>query len=145
MRILIDSREQRPLTFGCISERKALKFGDYGCMFSEIYQYPVVFERKSIPDLYGSLTQGYDRLRKCFDKAEKAKFRLIIVVEGTKEKVLKGYDHSARDPETIIKQLETIQRKYAVETLFFGNRVSMANHIHDIFLEEYEKFILGNL
>jgi ERCC4-type nuclease len=142
MRILIDTREQRKLYFGCSWEIKTLKFGDYGCMFDDTYQYPVVFERKNQSDLYGSLTQGYDRLRKCFQRAEKAGFKMIIAIEGTREKILKGNDFLKRDPESIIKQLETIKAKYGVEHIFFGNRPAMANYICDFFLVEYEKYIL---
>jgi len=141
MRILIDSREQKKLTFGCTTEIKCLSFGDYGCQFSENYQYPLVFERKNKADLFGSLTQGYDRLRKCFERAEKANYKLIIAIEGSKNNILKGYSHSARHPESIIKQLETIKRKYNVDHIFFGNRLAMANYIHDVFFVEYEKYL----
>jgi ERCC4-type nuclease len=139
MRILVDTREQQPLFFGCDFERRALKFGDYGCEFSKVYQYPTVFERKNLGDLYGSLTQGYDRLRRCFERAEKSKFRMLIAIEGSREKVLKGYPHSARDPESILKQLETIERKYNVKHLFFPSRISMAHYIVDYYLEKYEQ------
>ncbi len=144
MRILIDTREQRKLLFGCTTEIRCLKFGDYGCLFSETYQYPLVFERKNLADLFGSLTQGYDRLRKCFMRAEKANYKLIIAIEGTREKVLKGYAHSARDPESIIRQLETIRTKYNVEHIFFPSRTNMANYIHDVFYEAYEKYLEEN-
>lgn len=137
MWILIDTREQYPLGLVCDVKFKGLKFGDYGCMFSETYQYPVVFERKGIGDLFSSLTQGYDRLRKCFERAKKANFTLIIVIEGTKEKILKGYAHSARDPKSIIKQLETIERKYGVTHMFFPSRISMAHYITDYYTEKY--------
>lgn len=141
MRIIIDSREQKPLIFGCDTMIKKLHVGDYGAMFTADYLYPVAFERKSIGDLYSTLTFGYDRFRKEINRAEIAKTRLIIAIEGTKEKVLKGYSHSSRDPESIIKQLETIERKYGVQAMFFGNRVAMANHIHDIFFLEYERYL----
>lgn len=141
MKILVDTREQKCLTFGCDFERKGLKFGDYGCMFSETYQYPVVFERKNIGDLFGTLTHGYDRFRREFDRAEKAKFKLIIAIEGTKEKVLSGYKHSARDPESIIKQLETINTKYGVSHIFFPSRIAMQNYIVDYYVIEYEKYL----
>lgn len=140
MKILIDTREQKRLSFCCNSEVKCLKFGDYACMFSETYQYPVVFERKNKADLFGSLTKGYDRLRACFKRAEEAGFKMIIVIEGSKEKILKGYDFSARDPESIIKQLETIKIKYGVEHLFFHNRAFMSNYIVDFYNEKYEKW-----
>jgi hypothetical protein len=74
-------------------------------------------------------------------RAEKANFKMIIAIEGTREKVLKGYAHSARDPESIIRQLETIKNKYNVESIFFASRISMANHIHDVFYEAYEKYL----
>lgn len=140
MIILVDSREQRPLTFGCDWKRKKLNFGDYGALFAPDYQYPVVFERKNCADLFGSLTQGYDRLRKCFDRATKANYKMIIAIEGTKEKILKGFPHTQREPESVIKQLETIHRKYGVANIFFPSRTAMAHHIHDYYLVEYENY-----
>lgn len=140
MIILIDTREQRPLDFGCDWKKKTLKFGDYGAMFSDTYQHNVVFERKSIGDLYGSLTFGYDRFRRMFERAEKAKFKIIIGIEGTKEKVLKGYPHSQRDPESVIKQLETIHNKYGVVHMFFPSRIAMAHYIVDYYLNNYEEY-----
>lgn len=141
MIILLDTREQRPLKFTCETKRKCLKFGDYGALFSETHQHPVVFERKSIADLYGSLTFGYDRLRKCFDRAEKAKFQLVIAIEGTKEKVLEGYKHSSREPKSIIKQLETIQIKYNVVHKFFKNRQEMSSLIYDFYSWHYKEYL----
>ena len=137
MVILVDSREQRPLEFGCDFKRKGLKFGDYGCMFSATYQYPVVFERKGIGDLFGSLTYGYDRFRRMFERAAKANYKVIIAIEGTREKVLNGYPHSARDPESVIKQLETINNKYGVAHIFFPSRIAMSHYICNYYYEEY--------
>lgn len=132
MHIIVDTREQRALEFKCETIRKCLKFGDYGAEIGD-YRIPVVFERKGLADLYGSLTAGYDRLRRVFERAEKAKFRLIIVIEGTKERVLEGYSHSAREPASIIKQLETIERKYGVTHHFFKTRHQMSTHIEEFF------------
>lgn len=141
MIILVDTREQRPLEFGCDWKRKGLKFGDYGAEFAPTYQYPVVFERKSIGDLFGSLTFGYDRFRRMFDRAAKSNFKVIIAIEGTREKVLKGYPHSQRDPESVIKQLETIHNKYGVAHIFFPSRIAMAHYIADYYREHYEQYI----
>lgn len=139
MKIIIDSRERRPLVFGCDSIVKKLHVGDYGASFSDNHVFTVVFERKSIADLFGTLTFGYDRFRKQINRASKASIIMIIAVEGTKERVLEGYKHSKRDPASIIKQLETIRIKYSVETIFFPGRVSMANYIHDYFYAIYEQ------
>lgn len=140
MLILIDSREQKKLSFGCDWEVRGLNFGDYGCLFSADYQHPLVFERKNKADLFGSLSAGYDRFKKCFARAEKAGYKMVICIEGTKEKILSGYEFSARDPESIILQLETIKTKYGVDHIFFASRISMANHIHDYYREQYDRW-----
>lgn len=141
MKIIVDSREQRPLTFGCDWERKGLPVADYGCSFKDNHLHQVLFERKSVADLYGTLTQGYDRFRRMFQKAESKNFKVIIAIEGSKEKVLAGYKHSARDPESIIKQLETINTKYGVSHIFFPSRIAMQNYIVDYYVIEYEKYL----
>lgn len=63
---------------------------------------------------------------------------MILAIEGTREKILKGYPHSARDPESIIKQLETIKNKYSVDHIFFPSRIAMAHHIVDFYQDKYE-------
>ena len=145
MKIIIDSRERCPLVFKCDWISRKLHVGDYGASFKDGHIHEVVFERKSISDLFGTLTFGYDRFRREITRAEKAKTRLIIAVEGSKEKVLKGHTFSKREPSSIITQLETIERKYGVQTLFLGNRPAMANHIHDVFFVEYERYIKENV
>lgn len=141
MKIIVDSREQRPLTFGCDWERKGLPVADYGCSFKDNHLHNVLFERKSCNDLYGSLTQGYERFKRMFLKAADKGLTVIICIEGTKDKVLKGVSHSARDPESIIKQLETIRTKYNVEHIFFPSRIAMQNYIVDYYVIEYEKYL----
>lgn len=140
MLILVDTREKAPLKFACGQERKCLPCGDYGATFYEGHLHETIWERKSIPDLYGTLTQGYDRFRRMIQKAADKKITIIIGIEGSKEKVLKGYSHSARDPESIIKQLETIKNKYGVAHEFFPSRISMANYIVDFYLTRYEEW-----
>ncbi len=141
MKVLIDSREQKPLIFGCDWERRCLPVGDYGCSFKEDHLHDVIWERKSIGDLYGTLTLGYDRFRRMMLKAAEKKITVIIAIEGTKDKVLKGYEHSARDPKSILVQLETIEKKYGVKSVFFASRISMQNHIADYYYEEYQKWL----
>ena len=117
--------------------------GDYGCSFYEGHLHPVIWERKSIGDLYVSLTFQYDRFRKMFRRAEEKGIKVIICIEGTKEKVLEGYDHSARDPQSIIKQLETIRTKYNVDHLFFKTRHQMSAYIEQFFQNE-ANLIMGD-
>ena len=141
MTIIIDSREQKPLVFGCDWVRKKLHVGDYGAKFSENHIHSTIFERKGISDLFSTLSTGYFRFRKEIDRAEKSKTRLIIAIEGTEERVLKGCSHSARDPKSILVQLETINRKYGVSAIFFPSRIAMQNYIVDYYVIEYEKYL----
>ncbi len=141
MIIIVDSREQRPLSFGCDFIVKKLHVGDYGAKFTDDYQHPVVFERKSIADLFGTLTFGYDRFRRQIQKSDKLGIKMIIAIEGTQEKVLEGYKHSRRDPKSILVQLETIKKKYDIESIFFASRVSMAHYIADYYRVHYEQFM----
>lgn len=101
-----------------------------------------MFERKNLGDLFGSLTSGYDRLRRCFERAKKANFKLVIAIEGTKERVLEGYKHSKRDPASIIKQLETIESKYGVAHMFFTSRIAMAQHIQSFYETEFRNYMI---
>lgn len=140
MKIIIDTREKTKLKFCCDTELICLPVGDYGAQFQEGHMHNVIFERKSIGDLFGTLTFGYERFRRQIQKAATMQISMIIAIEGSKEKVLKGYSHSQRDPESILVQLETIRRKYGIEHIFFPSRISMANYIVDYYLVEYEKF-----
>lgn len=140
MIIIQDSREKAPLKFACGKIVKCLPCGDYGASFYDGHRHETIWERKSIGDLFGTLTFGYDRFRREIQKAADLKIELIIAVEGSKEKVLKGYQHSQRDPKSILIQLETIEKKYGVKTAFFGNRIGMANYIVDYYLIRYEEW-----
>lgn len=102
--------------------------------------YPVIWERKGIGDLYSSLTFQYERFKRMFLRAEKIGIKVIIAIEGTREKILKGYPHSARDPESVIKQLETIKNKYGIPHYFFQSRNSISHHIVDYYLIKYEEY-----
>lgn len=140
MIILVDSREKRPLKFSCGQKKECLPVGDYGAAFHEKHLHSTIWERKSIGDLFGTLTFGYDRFRREIQKAADLNITLIIAVEGTREKVLEGYEHSKRDPASILVQLGTIEKKYGVKTDFFHSRANMANYIVDFYLKEYEEW-----
>ncbi len=144
MKIIIDSREQRKILFKCNSEIRCLNFGDYGCELDDGHVVPSVFERKSCADLFGSLSKGYSRLRNCFERANKAGFKMVICIEGTKEKILKGYVHSRRNGCSIVLQLETIKERYGIDHIYFQNRIAMAKYIEQFYIR-YENEYLDRL
>lgn len=100
-------------------------FADYWCSYESGDNMPIVFERKSISDLFGTLTSGMERFKRELDKAHTAKFKLIIAIEGTLSEVLVGAPHSSVKGETIVKTLNTLWVKYDVPHIYFPNRSEM--------------------
>lgn len=123
--IIIDSREQLPLDFVDETiegiETMPLPVGDYGARFKMGYECPLIFERKSLPDLFMTLTQNYERFRKELEKAKKENIQLIIVIEGSLTDIYNGVPHSKREGSSIIKQLSTIWVKYSVPFYCFSS------------------------
>lgn len=141
MKIIIDTREQLPLKFTCETARECLPVGDYGGKFFDGTSCAVVFERKSINDLYGSLSQGYERFKKEIIKSSENSIRLIIIIEGSLNTVLRGTPNSRRTPISIIHQLFTIRARYGIETVFTNSRDEMSKYITHFFkahAKEYE-------
>lgn len=138
MVILQDSREQLELKFDHpyitkIDVRK-LDVGDYGVEFSDGYIPPVFFERKSLSDLVGSLSGGYKRFRKEIIRARESNVLLVILIEGSITKVLKGIEHSQRSGEEILQQLFTITVRHKVPFFCFNNREEMTRFITEAYL-----------
>lgn len=76
--IIIDTREQYPLTF---KDSKIVKLscGDYtttGPLYSDVF-----VERKSLNDLVGTLSSGIDRFKREIKKAQDLGYYLVVVVE----------------------------------------------------------------
>lgn len=79
LQIIIDSREQRPLYSKSEFITHKLPVGDYSCadeMNSGVY-----IERKSLSDLAGTLTSGYDRFEREIQKAQNLGLYLIVLCD----------------------------------------------------------------
>lgn len=134
MIIIIDTREQKPLEFTVPTIRECLPCGDYRAKFSDGSTSQVVFERKSINDLYGTLSAGYERFKKELGRASEAGIHVIIIVEGSLRRVLRGCNNSQRTPISIVYQLFTIRIRYGIETVFSQDRDEMSQYITHYFL-----------
>ncbi len=142
MVILIDTREQKELEFLKYDKRKiCLSVGDYSAMFSGEYICPIVFDRKSINDLFGTLSGGYERFKKCIIKAKELDVRLIIIVEVSLSKVLKGCSRSLRSPISIVYQLFTLRARHNVETVFCKDREEMEEYIAHFYLAQEREYL----
>lgn len=140
--IVRDTREQLPLSFDHCSgveriEDLCLPFGDYagqvGADKDSLKHLPIVFERKSINDLWGTMTSGYDRFKREMERAKEAKHKLVILIEGNYSDILRGSDHSHFSGEAMVKKLSTLYVKYDLEWWPCENRRQMAQRIVDTF------------
>lgn len=138
MVLVCDSREQRCLDFKGIEgiekvEEAALAYGDYTAIVKE-KPVPIVFERKGISDLFGTMTSGYERYKREMERAREAGVKLILIVEGTYSDVWEGTKHSQFDGPSMLKKLATLYVKYDHEYILCESRRVMARRIVDTFL-----------
>ena len=136
MIIIIDTREQKPLEFTVPTIRECLPCGDYRAKFSDGSTSQVVFERKSINDLFSTLSSGYPRFKREIELSHELRISIIIIVEGSLRRILRGCSHSQRTPISIVYQLFTIRLRHNVETVFCQDRDEMSEYITHYFLAE---------
>lgn len=146
MKILVDNREQKPLTFKDVEVVSTkLDVGDYMAEIDGAIV-PISFERKSLGDLYGTMNAGYPRFKEEIKRAEASKTKLILVIEQSMSDVLEGYSYSECSGDTMMKKLCTLEVKYDLTFKFFNSRMEMSRYIVETFLAverhwKKEKFV----
>lgn len=85
VKILIDTRERKPLVFNKSAELK-LDFGDYA-VGSPHYNYTYV-DRKDESDFRSTMTTGFNRFVRELERAKDFDAYLFIVVEGSIESII---------------------------------------------------------
>lgn len=132
----IDSREQLPLEFrpGIFEEihTEGLPVGDYWAELEGV-EIPMAFERKAKGDLFGTMTQGYERFKREMDRAKEANLSLVLLIEGSMADIAQGYEHSQYSGESMLKKLAMLRVRYDLEYHFFNSRREMARYIEEIF------------
>lgn len=145
MKIIIDTREQLELEFKhpYVTEiiHHKLNIGDYAVEFSDGFVPPIRFERKSIGDLFGTMSKGYSRFKKELVRAQKNDVFVIIIVECVLNTILKGIKHSARDGGSVVKQLFTLMIRHHVPFVCCKNRKEMSEYITRFFIAVGEQRI----
>lgn len=149
MFILRDSREQNPLSFDGFKyveavERATLPVGDYSCRFKDGYQPKVSVERKSVEDLYGTLTKGHDRFNREIAKAAELGIWLIVAVERPISIVSKGIKHSNMEGDKLVDTCMTMFAK-KVDIHFFESRSDMSYWCYKLFVAIGKLYITNNL
>ena len=123
MKIIRDTREQKDCgwNFRASSncdgmEIKKLDTGDYSISGFENL---VMVERKTIADLWGTLTVGKERFMKEMERAKNIPARFLII-EGNIGDIDKGFRYSKVSPEYIHGFLISLQVKYGIHVIFAG-------------------------
>jgi len=114
--------------------RTTLPVGDYGCLYSDGFAPPVAFERKSIVDLFSTLTSGHDRFKREIAKAKELNIKLILIVEGSLGKILKGSPYSTIEGIKIFRILLSLWIKYDLSFILCKDREECSQFITEYFL-----------
>ena len=133
--IIQDSREQNPLQFNnCKVKVEKLDVGDYSYNNAKIS-----IERKSLLDLLGTLSKGYERFCNEIVRAENANIKLVIVVENPISELLSfnflpQYRWIKKaTPEFICSRLRLLLQSFPnIQAVFVKNREESAKLTHFI-------------
>lgn len=148
-KIIRDSREKKGhgwyfrATAHCDGmDVRKLETGDYSV---EGYEDMIMIERKSIPDLWGSLLAGRDRFMREMDRAKKIPAR-YLVIEGTLKDVQKGVPprFSTVRSDYIIANLISLEQKYGIHVIFTDKDKSIAQaHVRALLKKLYQYCVDG--
>lgn len=133
MKIIIDTREQKPLVFtGHKTITRKLDEGDYATEESES---KIVIERKTLEDFYGSIIQGHARFKAEILRSRAKNKVFYIFLQGRIEDFisLKWSDRELKTkPETIKKMLETMIERYDLKIIECPNRTAMSKKMIEL-------------
>ena len=121
MKIVIDTREKKPYPFkGYTKRRKALESGDYSILG---HTKKIIIERKSLSDLYGTLTVQKNLVR--FKKELTRLSRVphwFIIVDSSAESVSKGSRYSRANGFAVLCLAFELVFQYGGKVLFAKSR-----------------------
>lgn len=119
-----------------------LLVGDYAAEYRDGSVCPVYFERKSLGDLFGTMTTGYKRFKAEMDRARTGEIKLVLAIEGTYSDVLAGSEYSQFNGRSMVRKLMTLWQKYGLTPLFFEDREAMADAIKEFYVAFGKNFKL---
>ncbi|MDZ4786283.1 MAG: ERCC4 domain-containing protein [bacterium] len=139
-KIIVDSREQKPLSFNN-SVIEAVNVGDYA--LTKPYDKKIYVERKSLLDFIGTLTKDLGRFEREIERAVKDKSYIVMLVENDINDCL-GFTFLAKKyiglryvkttPAHVFKNLRDLLQKYDnFQVLFVNGRIEAKNGVIKIF------------
>jgi hypothetical protein len=123
LKILIDTREQKPLKFNK-SESLKLDFGDY-TVGGKDYNYTYV-DRKAEQDFKGTLSGGYERFTRELQRVKDFDSYLFIVIESDMNKIYKNnmFGPHKSSLDFVYHNMRVLTHEFAghCQFVFTGNR-----------------------
>jgi len=117
--LAIDSREQRPQLHVSIPWVVcALPAGDYAALG---YESEIAVERKSLADLFGSVTRDNARFQRELEKLAKYTFA-AVVIEGSQRDLMRGVRYSQIPGGRVLSTCATLEAKHGVPFHFATDR-----------------------
>lgn len=125
--IVVDSREQTPLTFARLKTKSGtLMTGDYSVAGLESL---FAVERKSISDLIGCcMGQNRERFERELHRLRGFRFKRLLIV-GTEAQILAGQYHSNIKPAAVLGTLRAFEVRYDVPVMFCDTGETAATRI----------------
>lgn len=130
--IIIDSREQRPLTFILPTVVGKLDTGDYSV---EGLEKKIAIERKTINDLIGCLCNSRARFERELQRGMALKY-FALVVEASMDDLVCGRFRSRMTPNSVIQSLLAFSVRYRLPIFFCTNR-ALACQVVESLLTRY--------
>lgn len=134
--IFIDTREQKPLDLPVDTKIMKLPVGDY-CPSTNIFD-NVFIERKSVADLFGTLTNGIERFEREIAKAAELDLYLVVLVDGSYAETMdfsSNYGYKGKtNGKHIFHEIRDLMFKYDnIQFVFAGSRYRASELMLKIF------------
>ena len=103
---------------------------------------PLVWERKNLSDLFGTMSSGYPRFKRELLAAQDAGVQLVLGIEGTLTDVYAGIPYSDFSGDSCVKKLFTLWVRYGLRPVFCQSRAELAQVIVETFAAIERNYIL---
>lgn len=142
MRIIVDTREQLPLFPGI---KQTLIVGDYT---TKLLHGKFHVERKSLQDLYGTLTSGNQRFKRALFRAAWHHISIVVYIEGTYDAFInkrfpKGNERKF-SKEGLEKLIAAFERTYFLQFVWHRNRADCCKGVENRLKHEETLFSAQN-
>jgi len=140
--LIQDTREQKPLFKPKPwIVNHGLNSGDYSI---QGFENVITIERKSIPDLLGTLGKGRIRFEKELNRMSEYKWKGLLI-EGLENDVYQPNDFSSMHPNSIYHSLAAIETKWGVNIYYAKDKKSARNWVLSRLTKLYKYLREGSL